>query len=90
RKHTTPGCGGGWVSHDEAAGLLEFASALLILAQLLQVASGWPAQSLHLFPLLICRPRQQKHKVAGTISPWRHHVNRTHTHSASIYFSVIA
>lgn len=40
-------------SHDRAAGLAEFASPLLVLAQLLQVASGWPAQPLHLLPLVI-------------------------------------
>lgn len=85
----SPGCGGGWVSHDEAAGLLEFASALLVLAQFLKVTSGRPTQSLHLFPLLLCQPRQQKHKVAVMISPWRH-VSLSHTNSARIHFSVIA
>lgn len=39
-------------SHDQAAGLAKFAASLLVLAELLQVPSGWPAEPLHLLTLL--------------------------------------
>ncbi|TRY95152.1 hypothetical protein DNTS_003856 [Danionella cerebrum] len=47
-------------SHDVAARLSSLASTLLVLAELLQVTSGGPAQSLHLFTLLICEKEPQR------------------------------
>lgn len=42
-------------SHDATARLADLPPALLVLTELLQVASGWPAQPLHLLTLLICQ-----------------------------------
>lgn len=59
-------------SHDATAGLAQLPSALLVLAELLQVASGGPAQPFHLIPLLLYSPTEHCDHEENTTTPPPH------------------